>query len=71
MILQEYAQLKKHYGETRAKTILGGGTGSKLFYSGIDLDMAKIVEGMLGKVKIEYRLNTGENRLQRRKLDER
>lgn len=60
MILQEYAQLKKHYGETGAKTIIGGGTGSKLFYSGIDLDMAKIVEGMLGKVKIEYRLNTGE-----------
>lgn len=60
MILQEYSQLKKHYGESGVKTILGGGTGSKLFYSGIDLDMAKIVEGMLGKVKIEYRLNTGE-----------
>jgi len=60
MILQDFAQLKAHYGESGVKTILGGGTVSKLFFKGVDMEMARIVEGILGKVKIDYKLNTGE-----------
>lgn len=48
IILQELAQLRKAYGQEDAQTIFGGGMGSKLFFSGLDLDMLEYLERLLG-----------------------
>ena len=53
IILQDYAQLRKQYGDHGAQTILSGGVRTKLFYPGLDTETADKVEKMLGKVRYE------------------
>jgi len=55
LILQSTSQLEHQYGKHESRTILEGGVGSKLFYAGVDLDTAKTVEQMLGRVKEKER----------------
>jgi len=57
IILQDYGQLRKQYGDDAAKTILSGGMRTKLFYAGLDTETASMVEKMLGTVEHEYKKN--------------
>jgi type IV secretory pathway TraG/TraD family ATPase VirD4 len=50
LVLQSLSQLETQYGKTKANTILEGGIGSKLFYSGASEKTAQSIEQMLGKV---------------------
>lgn len=54
IIIQDIAQLREQYGANGAATILSGGIRTKLFYSGLDIETAKWVESMLGRVRIPY-----------------
>jgi len=49
IILQELSQLETLYGKDEAKSIFSGGMGSKLFFSGLDLDTCQYLERVLGK----------------------
>ncbi len=49
IVLQEIAQLTTLYGPHEARTIFAGGCGQKLFFSGLDLDTTRYVEGVLGR----------------------
>ena len=53
IILQDFGQLEKQYGKEAARTILSGGMRTKLFYAGLDIHTAEMVEKMLGKVVVE------------------
>jgi type IV secretion system protein VirD4 len=53
IVLQSIAQLKEHYGQNAAKTILEGGMGTKLFYGGLDTETAGWASNMAGKERIE------------------
>jgi len=48
IILQELSQLHAIYGQHDARTIFGGGCASKLFFSGLDLETSRYIEGILG-----------------------
>jgi type IV secretion system protein VirD4 len=48
LILQELSQLTSIYGQHDGRTIYAGGCANKLFYSGLDLEATRYVEGMLG-----------------------
>jgi type IV secretory pathway TraG/TraD family ATPase VirD4 len=48
LILQELSQLDAVYGRHEARTIFAGGCANKLFFSGLDLDTSRYIEGMLG-----------------------
>lgn len=52
LILQSMSQLATNYGKDKAATIIEGGVGAKLFFSGCDMETAKRVETMLGKKRI-------------------
>lgn len=49
IILQELSQLTSVYGQHEARTIFAGGCGTKLFFSGLDLETSRYIEGMLGQ----------------------
>jgi len=49
VILQELSQLTSVYGHHEARTIFAGGCGNKLFFSGLDLETSRYIEGMLGQ----------------------
>lgn len=49
IILQELSQLTAIYGQHEARTIFAGGCASKLFFSGLDLETSRYIEGMLGE----------------------
>jgi len=53
IVLQSIGQLRTNYGHNAAQTILEGGISSKVFYSGLDIQTAKMVEVMLGKARYE------------------
>lgn len=57
IILQDYGQLRKQYGDDAAKTILSGAMRTKVFYTGLDTETASMVEKMLGTVEYEYKRN--------------
>jgi len=61
IILQDFGQLKKRYGEDAAKTILSGGMRTKLFYPGLDSETSRMVEEMLGKVRYESKNGSQKN----------
>jgi type IV secretory pathway TraG/TraD family ATPase VirD4 len=48
IILQELSQLTAIYGQHEGRTIYSGGSANKLFYSGLDLETTRYVEGLLG-----------------------
>ena len=58
IILQDYGQLVRQYGESSAGTILSGACASKLFYPGLDGKSAEMVQQMMGKV-IHTQKNNG------------
>lgn len=49
IILQSTKQLENKYGKANAETILNGGIGSRLFYSGADLITTEMLSKLLGK----------------------
>lgn len=51
IMLQSITQLEANYQKAHANTILNGGIGSKVFFSGCDLDTIQMLENILGKVK--------------------
>ena len=57
LVLQNYQQLKKQYGDD-AETIFSGGCRTRLVYSGLDVETSKMVQEMLGKVVVEQK-NSG------------
>ncbi len=59
MILQDLNQLETNYSEAEAKTIFEGGCATRIFYSGMDHDMAERLEKMLGKFTIRRRDRNG------------
>jgi len=58
-ITQSFSQLVSKYGQHDAQTIIGGGMGCKLFYSGVDYETAQQVQGMIGKVRYEKKSQGG------------
>jgi len=68
LILQSVHQLYKQYGDHGAKTIMGGGIATRVFYSGMDLETAKMVEQMLGKVQIVQKTRGGEKHVREENL---
>lgn len=68
LILQSVSQLYKHYGEHGAKIILEGGCGTRIFYSGMDIDTAQRVEKMLGKVQVTQKTRGGEKHIREENL---
>jgi type IV secretory pathway TraG/TraD family ATPase VirD4 len=50
IVLQSVSQLEAQYGKEKAKTIIEGGIGSKLFYPGSSLQTAEEIQRLLGKV---------------------
>ena len=61
LVLQNYQQLKKQYGDD-AETIFSGGVRAKLVYSGLDVESSKMVQEMLGKVVVEQKGNGTKHR---------
>ena len=57
IILQDYGQLRKQYGDHAAQTIISGSMRTKIFYAGLDTESSSMVEKMLGKVEYEYKKN--------------
>lgn len=55
ILLQSVTQLERQYGKADATTILSGGIGSKIFYSGADLETTTMLEKILGTVKRRYK----------------
>lgn len=49
LILQDPAQMTRWYGAENAKTILGGGMQTQVFLPGLDIDVCKKIEAMLGR----------------------
>lgn len=68
LILQSVHQLYKHYGEHGAKIIMGGGIATRVFYSGMDLETAGMVEKMLGKVQVVQKTRGGEKHVREENL---
>ena len=64
IVLQSVCQLREQYGNNDAATILSGGMTNKLFYAGLDPDTAKMVEQMLGKVRVPLLTRDGDVRHQ-------
>lgn len=56
IIIQDVGQLREQYGQNGAATILSGAMRTKLFYSGLDVETAKMVETMLGRVRVPYHM---------------
>jgi type IV secretion system protein VirD4 len=61
LVLQNFQQLKKQYGDD-AETIFSGGVRTKLVYAGLDLETSKMVQDMLGKVVTEKKGSGGKSR---------
>lgn len=55
IVLQSVSQLIERYGEQGANTILTGGVGSRLFFSGMDIQTAELLERTLGSRRKEFR----------------
>jgi type IV secretory pathway TraG/TraD family ATPase VirD4 len=50
LVLQSFSQLYTQYDKQKAETIIEGGVSSKLFYTGLNLETAKMIEHILGRV---------------------
>lgn len=55
IVLQSVSQLEERYGKAGAQTILSGGIGSRLFFSGMDIGTAEVLEKTLGTRRHEIR----------------
>lgn len=55
IVLQSISQLEERYGKAGAQTILSGGIGSRLFFSGMDIGTAEMLEKTLGTRRHEVR----------------
>lgn len=53
IVLQSESQLAERYGREGASTILHGGLGSRLYFSGMDIDTASELARTIGDVHIE------------------
>lgn len=61
LVLQNYQQLKKQYGDD-APSIFSGGVRTKLVYAGLDLETSQMMQDMLGKVVTEKKGSGGKIR---------
>lgn len=55
IVLQSVSQLEERYGKAGAQTILSGGIASRLFFSGMDIGTAEMLEKTLGTRRHEVR----------------
>lgn len=55
IVLQSVSQLEERYGKAGAQTVLSGGIGSRLFFSGMDIGTAEMLEKTLGSRRTEIR----------------
>ena len=55
IVLQSTSQLEERYGKDGANTILSGGVASRLFFSGMDIQTAELLERTLGARRQEFR----------------
>ena len=61
IVLQSISQLEDRYGRAGAQTILSGGVATRVFYSGMDIATAEMLERTVGRKKHEVR--DSENRV--------
>jgi type IV secretion system protein VirD4 len=54
IILQSVSQLEERYGRDGAQTILDGGIGSRLFFSGMDIDTAGMLSRTIGEIRTDF-----------------
>lgn len=62
LVLQSISQLEERYGRNGAHTILHGGCASQLYFSGMDIDTARMLRETLGEVSVETLLANGQFR---------
>lgn len=55
IVLQSISQLEDRYGKAGAQTVLSGGIASRLFFSGMDIGTAEMLERTLGSKRREVR----------------
>lgn len=55
VVLQAISQLETRYGRAAAETILSGGVASRLFFSGMDIGTAQMLERTVGTRRREVR----------------
>lgn len=55
IVLQAISQLETRYGRAAAETILNGGVASRLFFSGMDIGTAQMLERTVGTRRREVR----------------
>lgn len=62
LVLQSISQLEERYGKNGAHTILHGGCASQLYFSGMDLDTARMLRETLGEIPVDTLLPNGSFR---------
>ena len=62
LVLQSISQLEERYGKNGAHTIMHGGCASQLYFSGMDIDTARMLRETLGEVSVETLLANGQFR---------
>lgn len=55
IVLQSISQLEDRYGKSGAQTVLSGGVATRLFFSGMDIGTAEMLERTLGSKRHEVR----------------
>ena len=54
IVLQSISQLEERYGRQGANTILAGGVASRVFFSGMDIDTAQMLERTMGHTRRDH-----------------
>lgn len=59
MILQDVAQLESIYGKNDAQTIFSGGVSNRLFLPGLDIEMCRYIQSVLGNKTVTEKKEDG------------
>lgn len=68
IVLQSISQLEERYGKQGAHTILNGGVASRIFFSGMDIETARMLAMTIGDTRRDHIDGHGEVRIEREPL---
>lgn len=60
IVLQSLSQLEERYGRAGAETVRNGGIATQLYYPGMDIGTAQMLERTMGTLRKEYRDSEGK-----------
>ncbi len=52
VVMQDFNQLESQYGQSEAKTIMGGGINGKIFFGGSSLEITDMLSKMIGEIDV-------------------